>query len=252
MLQISNLISGFEVGGYSTHIALPDWELAVKLPDSIPGDVGCMLPCSGLTTYCAINRTLPFLRTARDLRGTGRLLVIGAGGLGLWCVLIIKSVLKEQGIHVVCADVNEQKLKDATEAGADETVLWGLDDAEEDLVALTTKAGKIDAAIDVVGAPKTARTASETLHNGGTLVILGLAGGEVNLSIPRLIGRSVVIQGNRTGTVGALRELVKLVDKEGGTVRPATEQFRLSEVNTALDRLRVGQIKGRAILTFCD
>ena len=209
-----------------------------------------MLPCSGLTTYSAVERTLPYLRAARKIRGKGRLLIIGAGGLGLWCITNIRAILKEQNIEIVCADLSTQRLEAAGEAGADETIVWGINDEESDLVAMTTAGGKIDAAIDVVGSPKTSRVASNSLHNGGTLVLLGLAGGELNLPLPGLIGRSVVVQGNRTGTLTAMRELLELCGKAGADVKPATVYFPISDVNVALDQLRQGQIKGRAILKF--
>ena len=39
---------------FEEYIAVHDTSLVLPLPDSIPLDVGCLLGCSGLTTYNAV------------------------------------------------------------------------------------------------------------------------------------------------------------------------------------------------------
>jgi len=44
---------------YATYVEVPDAKFAVKVPDSIPLEVACMLPCSGVTAYHAVSVIKP-------------------------------------------------------------------------------------------------------------------------------------------------------------------------------------------------
>ena len=82
---------GRNSGGYSSYVSVPEWQLAVKVPENVPMHMACMLPCSALTAWTALNKAVPAIERALRLRQKARLLVIGAGGLGAWCVNLAKK-----------------------------------------------------------------------------------------------------------------------------------------------------------------
>ena len=92
-------IFGFS-SGYSTHVPVPRIDYAVKIPDSIPDHIACMLPCSGVTTYWAVLKTKPYVEEALQKFGEARVMCVGAGGLGLWAIQLTKAVYKGKNVKV--------------------------------------------------------------------------------------------------------------------------------------------------------
>lgn len=238
-------------GGYGSYVAVPEWGLLVKLPRNIPPQWGAMLPCSALTAYSAILRMRPNLDMAISVRGSAHLLVVGCGGLGLWVVSLVKHVLQLPNVKVVCADTQQAKLDTATQMGADVTILVNSQASDDDTATAITASGKrrIDGAVDFVGLPKTTRSAFKSLHNGGIVVIVGLSGGAIPVSLPIMISKTATISGVRVTSIARLRELVKKLSDSGPTeVIPPTEVIQLSGVNEALVNMRNGTLKGRYII----
>ena len=61
--------------------------------------------------------------------------------------------------------------------------------------------GPLYGAIDLVGADNTAGAAFAALRKGGRLILVGLYGGEIPLSLVPLIQRAIRIEGSYVGTV---------------------------------------------------
>ena len=75
-------------GGYSTLVVVHKLNILVKVPDNIPPEIACMLPCSCLTAFTALKKARSSLEEGLLRNKRGRLVgavgaVIGAGGLGL-------------------------------------------------------------------------------------------------------------------------------------------------------------------------
>jgi propanol-preferring alcohol dehydrogenase len=206
--DIGKGMDGLQHGGYQSHFPLYDWELAVKLPTALSVDIGCMLPCSGVTTYTAVQRAAESIHLGIRLYGKATVLVIGAGGLGMWTIINLKAVFGDK-VDIICADINHDNIRLAKEYGACDGVVFQKDASVEDTVATVTANGKrkLDACIDIVGMPFTVKVAFFSLHNGGTLVPLGLSGGQLALPIPNVIGKTISIKGSRTGSIDSLREI---------------------------------------------
>ena len=56
--------------------------------------IACTLPCSGLTTYSAVLKIRESVDRALSVHGYASVLVVGAGGLGVWCIILIKALYK--------------------------------------------------------------------------------------------------------------------------------------------------------------
>ena len=54
---------------YATHVSVCHTKFAIKLPENIPLDVACMLPCSGLTTFAALKKLQPTVERKTKQKG---------------------------------------------------------------------------------------------------------------------------------------------------------------------------------------
>ena len=65
--------------------------------------------------------------------------------------------------------------------------------------------GPVWAAIDFVGNAQTAQLGVDSLVKGGKLIVVGLFGGDITLSLPFLPIRAMTIQGSYTGSLQGAR-----------------------------------------------
>ncbi|XP_078489328.1 alcohol dehydrogenase-like [Ciona intestinalis] len=245
-----NNILGFgkSSGGYASHIAVGDAKFVIKLPDSVSLDFACMLPCSGLTTYNAVTNAKDTVERAMRYKGKSSILIVGAGGLGLWCIGMAKQVLPKT-TRIVVADIKKSKLDVAKKYGPSETVLWDSASLKQDIVERTSEAGGFDAVLDFVNSKITAEIAQECLGIGGIHVMVGLYGGGANISLPKIPLRTQRIQGVLTGTVRQLKEVLKLC--ETGKIRaPPLTYYKLEDVMEAMTLVKNGEMTGRGIIKF--
>nr|XP_002122007.1 uncharacterized protein LOC100183208 [Ciona intestinalis] len=236
-------------GGYSNYTVVIHHQFLVKVPASIPLSIATMLPCSGLTTYNAVTTALPAIKKATAFKGKASMLIIGAGGLGLWALQLAKNILPKT-TNVVVADLSESKLGNAKERGADGTVAWDPSKSEEDLIKATAKLGNeigYDAIIDFVNTRVTSTRAFECLNTDGLQVCVGLFGGSGNFPLPVLTLSEKGVKGVYVGRLQQLKDLIALVSTNKLTPPPLI-YYKLEDINSALDLLRVGKINGRGII----
>jgi D-arabinose 1-dehydrogenase-like Zn-dependent alcohol dehydrogenase len=84
------------------------------------------------------------------------------------------------------------------------------------------------------------------LRKGGKLILVGLFGGEIKLSIASTILRAVTVQGSHLGSVAELKAVVALARE--GKIKPIPIETRpMSEVSRTLDELKAGLVLGRVV-----
>lgn len=221
-------------GGYSERCLVPHPRYLVDVTGIDP-TLAATYACSGLTAFSALKK----VQIAMDREW---LLILGLGGVGLSGLEIAKAMGFQK---IAVADIDPAKRELATASGASLVV----DPRQADgLATLQAKTGGIAAAIDFVGARATAEFGTAALRKAGTYVIVGLFGGDITLSLPLVVLRALTLRGSYVGNLGELRELIDLVKQ--GRVKPMpVETVPMAKVNTALDRLRAGEVKGRLVLT---
>jgi len=230
-------------GGYSDHVIVPDPAYLVAY-DGIPDELACTYACAGLTAYSAIGKVggSGSPGGAGELSEDDFLLMIGAGGVGLSAVHMAKELTPAK---LIVADIDPDKRAMAKEAGAFEVIDNGDEEAAAKLIDLT--GGGVRAAIDFVGAVPTGKFGLNTLRKGGRLIIVGLYGGALPMSLPLMPVKSLTVQGSYVGTQEELQSLVAL--GQAGKIPPIPLDLRpLEAAPEALDELRAGKIKGRVIL----
>jgi D-arabinose 1-dehydrogenase-like Zn-dependent alcohol dehydrogenase len=78
------------------------------------------------------------------------------------------------------------------------------------------------------------------------LILVGLYGGEIPLSLVAVVQRALTIVGSNVGTVAELKDVVALA--RAGKLKPIPIEKRpLSEVSRTLDELKAGKILGRVV-----
>jgi D-arabinose 1-dehydrogenase-like Zn-dependent alcohol dehydrogenase len=220
-------------GGYADHLIVPHPRYLIDA-SGIDPVWAATLSCSGLSTYSAVSKLNPIQRDEW-------VAVMGAGGLGLSATGMLRALGQER---IIVVDIDDTKLAAASAAGAAATLNSRAGDAERKLKELT--AGVLYGAVDFVGSGDTAQLALGALRKGGKLILVGLFGGEIPLSIGSTILRAITVQGSHLGGVEELKTVVSLA--RHGKIKPIPIQARpLSEVSRTLDELKAGSVVGRVV-----
>ena len=222
-------------GGYAEYVLVPSYKYLVKI-GNFDTDVAATLSCSALTAYGAVKNA--------DLKPNDNVVVVGAGGgLGLMAVQLAKAVT---GARIIALDLDQEKLKVAKENGADEIVSPEDGDPAKRVMEITGNLGA-DAIIDFVNASKTVETDMKMLRRRGRVVLVGLFGGELKLSLLSMPTRAYRLIGSYTGSLSDLLELVSLAKR--GIIKPVvSHRFKLSQATEALEMLKEGKILGRGVI----
>lgn len=225
----------FKPGGFADQILVPHPRYLHDFGAFDPADVA-PLACSGLTTFSALKKI------GLDVLVERPIVLIGAGGLGLMCLEILR-LLGAKGAFV--ADIDPLKRRAAEDAGALAVVDAGASDGAARLIEATD--GGAAAVIDFVGVPQTVQLGLDCLAKGGKLVVVGMFGGEITLSIPSLLLRGLTIQASYVGSPAEMAELMQLVRSKGCPQIPIARRA-LGCAQDALQQLRDGQVVGRIVL----
>jgi len=222
-------------GGYASHLLMPHPRYLLPLGKMKPLEAA-PLACSGLTAYGALKKLGPLVKSEP-------VVVIGAGGLGLMAIAIVKAM---KGKGTIAVDIDPVKRETAMRMGALAAIDPNAPDALEQVKAAA--GGGVWAVIDFVGNDQTARLAVDSLVKGGKLIVVGLFGGEITLSLPMLPIRAMTIQGSYTGSLAELTELMKLVRNKPLPLIP-TKTVRLEQAQEVIADIKAGKVVGRRVLT---
>lgn len=220
-------------GGYGDHLLIPHPRYLVDSSGIDPA-WAATLACSGLTTYSAVSKLTPIPREEW-------VAVMGAGGLGLQAIGMLRALGHER---IVVVDIDPEKFSAARAAGAAAAVDGRDANAAKKLQEIA--GGPLYGAVDLVNNSATASTALATLRKGGRIVMVGLYGGEIPLSLVAVVQRALSIVGSSVGTVAELVQVVALA-RAGKLKQIPIEKRALSEVSRTLDELKAGTIVGRVV-----
>jgi propanol-preferring alcohol dehydrogenase len=224
----------FRDGGYAEYVLVPHKKYLLPLKGLDPL-LAAPYACAGLTTYSA-------LKKIGDLIHQEPIVLIGAGGLGLMALHLLRAM---GGKAAIVVDIQPDKREAALRAGALNTVDSRAADALQQIIAKVGGAPR--AVIDFVGSESTTQLGFKALAKGGKLICVGLFGGAASWPLPILAQRAITIQGNYVGNLGELTELLDLVRSSAMPSIPIVHTS-LEEINPTLEALRRGQIAGRAVV----
>lgn len=233
MLCAHHEFTGLTVdGGFADYVVVPERSL-IRLPTGVEPAAIAPHSDAGLTAYHAVRRLAHLA-----VPGTTAV-VIGVGGVGHIALQLIRE-LGSSATIAIDTDVRRRSL--ATELGANNT----LDGAGSvDAVRELTGGAGADLVFDFVGTDRSHSDATAMLARGGTYSIIGF-GGMVAVPSAALVGGEATVQGNLVGTWVDLWEVLQL--HAAGRLVLKTETHPLDAVNDVLDKLKAGEVTGRAVL----
>lgn len=186
---------------------------------------------AGLTAYHAV-------RTNLEALGDGGVaVVVGVGGLGHLAVQVLRAL---SNARIVAVDPRDSARMLALEHGA-ETVLSDVSMAAPSLEA----EGGADLILDFVGTAETLGSAVGLLAPGGRLVLVGSAGGHLAAGKAHGLPRGWQLSAPFWGPRVDLEAVVELAARDA--LHAETETGSLADVPELYERLRRGEIHGRAV-----
>ncbi|MFX0544672.1 alcohol dehydrogenase catalytic domain-containing protein [Roseovarius sp. S1116L3] len=231
VLCAENTARGVQKHGAFAEYALCPVHFAVEIPEAIDPLKGAPLLCAGLTAWSA-------LRKARIEAGTN-VLIIGAGGLGQYAILIAKA----RGARVMVVDRDPAKLKTAEKLGAEVTA-----EAGEGAGARIKEAGGADVVLNFAPSPAIWDTVEAAVNPMADIVAIAMVHDPMPLSMMWLIDGGHRVFGSSVGSRQELADFLAFAAAHPLAVD--VEAVRFDDVDAALDRLKTGKVTGRLCIDF--
>ena len=205
-------------GVLGERVAVPAAGL-VRVPEDLPAEVAAPLCCAGWTAFGALREA--------GLAPGQKVALFGFGGLGH---LALQLAL-HQGLRVAVVDPAEEKMEAARAGGAE------------------IEARGVDAAIVLTASANAIPDAFRALRRNGTLVLVGLSVANYELPLVDTVLKGITIRGSYLGSRDDLARVFALALE--GAIRPHVHTHAIEETPALLERMRRGELAGRAVIAFC-
>jgi NDMA-dependent alcohol dehydrogenase len=231
------------IGTFAERVVCPA-EMLVPIRKDMPWAqaalIGCCVPTGvGAVTRCA------------QVQAGESVVVIGCGGVGL---NVVQGARLAGAGKIIACDLLDNKLAFAREFGATHTINAKTDKVVERVKELTGGRGA-DYAFDAIGSAATTIQVLDTIRNGGTAVIVGMA--PMNATAPVAPYPMALFEKTLKGTLyGSVRPnvdfpwLVDLyMDGRLELDRLLSRTYTLDEINEGFAAMRSGQV-ARGVVVF--
>jgi D-arabinose 1-dehydrogenase-like Zn-dependent alcohol dehydrogenase len=218
-------------GGYADLCRVPNERYLVPIGTLDPARAATVA-CAGITAYGAI-RKIP-QADAEDY-----IAVVGCGGVGMTAIALLSATSKAK---IIAIDPDAGKREAALRDGAAMAIDPSAADATRN--AVKGAGNNIAGVIDFVGSESSTSMAVNLVRRGGTVVIVGLFGGEFRCPVPMFPFKSMTVVGSYVSGLNELRELIALAQTVKLPEIPLTLR-PLAEVNASLRDLAEGRVVGR-------
>jgi alcohol dehydrogenase len=230
------------VSGFAEYAVVSRTSL-VRIEAPIEFETAALFGCAIITGVGAV------LNTANVPVGSS-VAIVGAGGVGLSCVL---GAVLAGARRIIVVDLNKKKLDFAQELGATDAF-----DANAESVATSLKeatGGGVDFAFETAGAAPALALAYQITRRGGTTVTAGLPNPNHQFSIPQisLTSEERTLKGSYMGSCVPQRDIPNYIAMfQRGRLpvqRLVTHRIKLDEINAGFDMLASGDA-GRILLAL--
>ena len=198
---------------------------------------------------CAVTTGFGVIENNAKLRIGESVIVFGAGGIGL---NVIQAAAMVSAYPIIAVDVFDNRLALAKEMGATHVINSKTANAEEAIVRIMQNV-KVDVFIDNTGAPAIIQLGYGLTKPQGRVILVGVpkAGNNINIfSLPLHFGK--VLTGSHGGNCQPnedIPRLFNLFNQDKLKLKELiTNTYKLDEINTAIDSMRNGTIKGRCMI----
>ncbi|MGE6782988.1 alcohol dehydrogenase AdhP [Ensifer adhaerens] len=225
--------TGYSVNGTFAEYGLADPDFVGSLPDGLEFGPAAPVLCAGVTVYKGLKET--------EVRPGEWVAISGIGGLGHMAVQYAKAM----GMHVVAADIFDDKLALAKQLGADITVNGKAKDAIEQVTKAT---GGVHGALVTAVSPAAMEQAFGFLRSRGTMALVGLPPGMISVPVFETVLKRITVRGSIVGTRQDLEESLQFAAE--GKVAPHFSWDSLENINDIFHRMEAGKIDGRIVMSM--
>ncbi|GAB3576387.1 NAD(P)-dependent alcohol dehydrogenase [Amycolatopsis endophytica] len=217
-------------GGFAGHVRAGDWRHVQPIPDGMRSEHAAPLLCAGTTVFSPMldNQVLP----------THRVAVVGIGGLGHLAI----QFLAKWGCAVTAISTTSAKRADAERFGATGFIASG------EPGVLREAAGSFDFVLSTVPADLPWDDYLAILRPQGRLCLAGVPARPVTFGPLSLVPGAKTITGGIAGSATQTRQMLDFAAHHG--IRPEVELFPAAEIEAAVERVRRGNARYRAVVEF--
>ena len=238
-VKVGDRVTGIALGAYAEFCnvgpLICDKPMILKLPDNVSYEEAATvepLTVSLMAVKCA------------QLQGNERVLITGAGMIGLGCVQVINALYPD--CEVIISDVADKRLDMAKQFGAARTV----NALEEDLVASmkalageefvmygSTTSGNIDVAIEASGLALPLNQALELVKpETGRMVGVALYEDKPAMDVNQIVSKNISITGTLGYTQEDMQEALDLIAQGKVDRKPLiTHRYALADASSAFE-----------------
>ncbi len=191
-------------GAFAEFVVVPA-RIVHRLPEQLAFTEAAMLEATAVALHAVAV-------TQRPVEGTA--LVLGAGMIGL---LILQALRATGCSRVFVADLDDSRLKMATELGAT-AVLSSQTDLVAQVMQLTGGTG-VDVVLEAVGRNETVSAAIDCVRKGGTVTLVGNISPQVTLPLQKVVSRQIRLQGS-CASAGEYPKAIELLASGAIRVKP--------------------------------
>lgn len=215
-------------GAYAEYMCVPEKD-AVPLPDDLPLEEACLIADAVSTPYHAVvNRG--------EVRAGHRVAVFGCGGVGINVIQIAAAA----GAEVWAVDLLRSRLDLAMRFGA-RHVVDASQTADVHKAIRRATGGGADIAFEVIGDPRTMRSAFDALRRGGRLVVVGFSERDFAAPAGKIMFNEMEVRGSLGCRPVDYPRIIEMARRGAIAVAPlVTGRFSLHDINAGLDALRTG------------
>ena len=214
-------------GGYADRVRAND-RFVVPIPDALDSEHAAPLLCAGITVYNPMR--------LNGINPSSRVGVVGIGGLGHLAIQFARVF----GAEVTAFSTSPAKEKEARALGANQFVNSLESKNMKDAV------GTLDFILTTVNADQDWNAYIQCLRPNGTLWFVGVPPAPISVHAFPLISGLRTIGGSPVGSPSRLREMFDVAARHG--VKASTELFPMAKANEAIEKVKKGKVRYRAVL----
>jgi L-iditol 2-dehydrogenase len=181
-------------GGYAEYLRVPA-ETLIPFPGNIPYDEAALIQPLAIGLH---------LIKRAELSSTSRVLILGAGTIGL---MTLQAAKLRGAAEVTSTDVLDTKLKMAKRLGADRAINVAKPEAPDQLVKLASQG--IDIVFDCVCIPSTLDQAISTCRKQGKVVVMGYGSRKPPIDLRSVIDKELQIIG---ATSNVRKDMIEAIE----------------------------------------
>jgi uncharacterized zinc-type alcohol dehydrogenase-like protein len=214
-------------GGYADRVRA-NARFVIPIPEALESERAAPLLCGGITVYNPMR--------IHGVNPSSRVGIVGIGGLGHMAIQFARAF----GAEVTAFSTSVEKEEEAHALGAHNFVNTRESKAMKDV------AGTQDFILNTANADQDWGVYVQALRPTGTLCFVGVPPSPVSVQAFPLISGQRSISGSPIGSPYRLKEMLDVAARHG--IKATTESFPMAQANTAIEKVKKGKVRYRAVL----